>query len=241
MEKRKYVAYYRASTEHQRDGIGLDVQQAAVERFLSIYGGDLMDSVSEIVSGGAREREGFDKALQLCKYHGAILLVHRIDRLSRAGFMAIARLEDEGVPFIEADSPHDSEFSKNIKFLVAKEEKDKTRRRVKDALGQIKDNISQRGYHITKEGRRITSLGSPQNLSDESRERSKKIRRAKAIANENNRRAYGMASRLRSYGNSYGVIANELNRCGFKTSTGKKFYPVQVSNLIAMYLEEGID
>jgi DNA invertase Pin-like site-specific DNA recombinase len=234
MENKKYIAYYRASTESQRDGIGLDVQIAAVGRFLEIYGGRVIDTVSEIISGGAQTRAGFDKALNLCKQHDAILIVHRIDRLSRAGFMTIARLDEEGIAFIEADSPHDSDFSKNIKFLVAKEEKDKTQRRVKDALGQIKENIERDGFHITKEGRSITGLGSPQNLTEKSRERSKIVRRAKAISNENNVRAYALASRLRAT-HSLRKIADALNKGGFKTSRGNQFYPIQVSNLIKLY------
>jgi DNA invertase Pin-like site-specific DNA recombinase len=234
MVNKKYVAYYRASTESQRDGIGLEVQRESVSKFIKIYGGTLVAIEEEIISGGAADRQGFDNALELCKKHDAILIVHRIDRLSRAGFMTIAKLEEEGVPFIEADSPHDSEFSKHIKFLVAKEEKDKTQRRVKDALGQIKDNIERDGYHITKEGKRITSLGNPQNLTDVARDRSKKIRRAKAIADVNNRRAYAMASSMRATA-SLRQIANSLNKGGFKTSRGNKFYPIQVSNLINLY------
>jgi len=237
MENTKYVAYYRASTESQRDGIGLEVQKEAVRKFISVYGGTVIAIEEEIVSGGAVVRDGFDRALDLCNINGATLIVHRIDRLSRAGFMTMARLDEEGIPFIEADSPHDTTFSKHIKFLVAKEEKDKTKQRVKDALGRIKDNIDVNGFHITKEGKRITSLGSPQNLSDESRERSKRTRRAKAIADQNNVRAYAMASRMRP-DHSLNAIANALNKGGFKTSRGNKFYPIQVSNLIKLYENE---
>lgn len=240
MKDKKYIAYYRASTESQRDGIGLEVQKESVSSFIERYGGTLVASESEIVSGGAIVRDGFDRALQLCKDHNAILIVHRIDRLSRAGFMTIARLDEEGIAFIEADSPHDSEFSKHIKFLVAKEEKDKTQRRVKDALGQIKSNIERDGFHITKAGKRITGLGSPQNLSDEARERSKRTRRAKAIADQNNVRAYAMASRERKVGSSFKKIADILNKGGFKTSRGNRFYPIQVSNLIKLYENEVI-
>jgi hypothetical protein len=148
--------------------------------------------------------------------------------------MTIAKLEENGIPFIESDSPHDSEFSKHIKFLVAKEEKDKTKRRVKDALGQIKVNIKDNGYHITKEGKKITSLGTPENLSDKARERSIRVRKAKAISNLNNVRAYAMASRMRS-DNSLNKIAEALNKGGFKTSRGNKFYASQVKNLIELY------
>lgn len=239
MKDKKYVAYYRASTESQRDGIGLDVQHEAIHRFIEVYGGTVIAVEEEIVSGGAATREGFDRALALCKLYDAILIVHRIDRLSRAGFMTMARLEEEGIPFIEADSPHDTTFSKHIKFLVAKEEKDKTQRRVKDALGQIKANIEKNGYHITKDGNRITSLGNPQNLTDEARERSKRTRRAKAISDPNNVRAYAMASRMRDK-NSLKAIADALNKGGFKTSRGNKFYPIQVSNLIKLYEDENV-
>jgi DNA invertase Pin-like site-specific DNA recombinase len=237
MDNTKYVAYYRASTESQRDGIGLDVQKEAVRKFISVYGGTVIAIEEEIVSGGATVRTGFDKALELCKINGATLIVHRIDRLSRAGFMTIAKLDEEGIAFIEADSPHDTTFSKHIKFLVAKEEKDKTQRRVKDALGQIKSNIESKGFHITKEGNRITSLGSPQNLTDEARERSKRTRRAKAISDQNNVRAYAMTSRMRK-DSSLQTIADALNKGGFKTSKGNKFYPVQISNLIKLYENE---
>lgn len=236
MENQKYVAYYRASTEHQRDGIGLEVQKEAVARFVQTYGGTVIATEEEIISGGAQTREGFDRALQTCKKNNATLIVHRIDRLSR-DFNTIGRLESEKISFIEADSPFDSGFSKNIKFLVAKEEKDKTQRRVKDALDQIKSNIDRDGYHITKEGKRITSLGSPQNLTEKARERSKTVRRAKAIANENNRRAYAMASRLRPT-HSLKQIATALNKGGFKTSRGNQFYPIQVSNLIKLYEDD---
>jgi DNA invertase Pin-like site-specific DNA recombinase len=231
---KKFIGYVRASTESQRGGIGLEVQRESINKFIAQYGGTVVAIEEEIISGGAAVRDGFDRALQLCKFHGAVLIVHRIDRLSRAGFMTIARLDEEGIPFIEADSPHDTTFSKHIKFLVAKEEKDKTRQRVKDALGQIKGNINRDGFHITKEGKRITSLGNPQNLSDEARERSKRTRRAKAIADQNNVRAYAMASRMRSE-NSLKQIADALNKGGFKTSRGNRFYPIQVSNLIDLY------
>lgn len=235
---KKYVAYYRASTESQRDGIGLEVQKESVSRFIKQYGGTIVAIEEEIISGGSPTRAGFDRALELCKLNDAILVVHRIDRLSRAGFITMAKLEENGIPFIEADSPHDTTFSKHIKFLVAKEEKDKTQRRVKDALKQIKDNINRDGFHITKEGKRITSLGSPQNLSDEARERSKRTRKAKAISDKNNVRAYAMASRMRETSCSYKSIADALNKGGFKTSRGNVFYPIQVSNLIKLYENE---
>jgi len=233
MNNTDYIVYYRASTEKQRDGLGLDAQKQAISNFLSTYGGNVIDIVEEIVSGGATERKGFDKALYLAKETGATLLVHRIDRLSRSGFMTIALLEQEKVNFIEADSPNDSSFSKNIKFLVAKEEKEKIQSRVKGALAEINTKISEKGFHISKAGNKITSLGSPENLTEVARERSIASRRAKALGNPNNKKAYSVIELMQ--GESLRRVAEYLNENGFLTSTGKTFTAVQVSNLKKLY------
>jgi DNA invertase Pin-like site-specific DNA recombinase len=228
-----YIVYYRASTEKQRDGLGLDAQKQAISKFLQNYGGNIIDVVEEIVSGGSLDRKGFDKALRLAKETGATLLVHRIDRLSRSGFMTIALLEQEKVNFIEADAPNDSAFSKNIKFLVAKEEKEKIQSRVKGALAEINTKIAENGYHISKAGNKITSLGSPQNLTSFAREKSIASRREKALNNPNNRKAYSVIELMQ--GESLRKVASFLNENGFMTSTGKTFSPVQVSNLKKLY------
>jgi len=233
MQNTNYVIYYRASTEKQRDGLGLDAQKAAISKFLNNYGGTIVDIVEEIVSGGADVREGFNQALKVAKETSSTLLVHRIDRLSRSGFMTIALLEQEGVNFIEADAPNDSSFSKNIKFLVAKEEKEKIQARVKGALSEIKTKIGQNGYHISKAGNKITSLGSPQNLSEVSRQKSIVSRRNKALNNINNKKAYSVVELME--GKSLRAIATYLNNNGFKTSRGKDFSASQVSNLRKLY------
>jgi DNA invertase Pin-like site-specific DNA recombinase len=233
MKNTNYIVYYRASTEKQRDGLGLDAQKHAIRTFLETYGGQVLDTVEEIVSGGSLSREGFDSALSLAKETGATLLVHRIDRLSRSGFMTIALLEQEKVSFIEADSPNDSTFSKNIKFLVAKEEKDKIQSRVKGALAEINSKISSQGYYVSKAGNRITSLGTPQNLSCKGREKSIETRKAKALNNYNNRRAMSVVELMS--GDSLRAVAGFLNGNGFKTSTGKLFSATSVSNLKKLY------
>jgi DNA invertase Pin-like site-specific DNA recombinase len=233
MKNTDYVVYYRASTEKQEDGLGLDAQKTAIERFIKNYGGKVTKEVKEIISGSSSIRLGFNEALDYAKTTGATLLVHRIDRLSRSGFMTIALLEQEKVPFIEADAPNDSAFSKNIKFLVAKEEREKLQSRVTDALSEIKSKIEKKGYHISKSGNRITSLGSPQNLSQDGRARSIETRRLKALHNPNNKRAYGMVKMLSE--KTLKQTADFLNENGFPTSTGKNFTPMAVSNLKKLY------
>lgn len=232
-----YVTYLRASTESQRDGLGLDAQRTSINNFLSNFGGTIFEEVSEIVSGGSTDRQGFNKALELCRENGAILLVHRIDRLSRSGFYTLAQLEENGVPFIEADSPHDSDLSKNIKFLIAKEEREKIQKRIHDTLAEVKTQLSTNGFYITKEGKRITSLGTPENLTDKARSRSIKVRRAKAISNENNVKAYAVVDRMRE-NSTFAKMSAYLNKHNFKTSRGGRWYAASVSNLIKLYEAE---
>lgn len=231
--QQQYVAYYRASTEKQKDGLGLDAQRTAINNFTEKFGGIVLEEVEEIVSGGSLDRKGFDRALKLSKDTGSILLVHRIDRLSRSGFMTIALLEKEKVPFIEADSPHDSPFSKNIKFLVAKEEKEKIQKRVKDSLAEINSIIEDKGFHVSKSGNKITSLGKPENLTQSARDKSILVRRQKALDNENNKRAISVVKLME--GQSLRKVAKFLNENGFFTSTGKNFTATSVSNLIKLF------
>jgi DNA invertase Pin-like site-specific DNA recombinase len=232
-----YVAYYRASTEEQRDGLGLEAQKGACRDFVERYGGAIIKEVSEIISGGAEIRAGFNDALECCKKHNAILLVHKIDRLSRGGLVTLVQLEANGIPYIEAISPFDSEFSKTIKFLFAREEKQKIQTRVKDALAQIKIKIKKDGHYITKEGKKIKSLGSSQNLTDESRRLSIKRRKADALINDNNRRAYFVIKTLKKE-HSLQQIADYLTNNGFKTSRGgDKWHAMQVSNLYKLFKE----
>lgn len=233
MKNTNYVVYYRASTEKQRDGLGLDAQKQAISKFLKNYGGTVIGTIEEIVSGAALNREGFGKALELAKQTGATLLVHRIDRLSRAGFMTIALLEQEKVNFIEADAPNDSDFSKNIKFLVAKEEKEKIQSRVKGALAEINTKIEENGFHLSKAGNKITSLGTPANLTNLARRNSIISRRKKALTNINNRKAFSVLELMK--GETLRGVAEFLNINGFLTSTGKQFSPIQVSNLKKLY------
>jgi DNA invertase Pin-like site-specific DNA recombinase len=233
MKNTDYVVYYRASTEKQKDGLGLDAQRTAIERFIKNYGGKVTKEVEEIISGSSSLRLGFNEALDYAKNTGATLLVHRIDRLSRSGFMTIALLEQERVPFIEADAPNDSAFSKNIKFLVAKEEREKLQSRVTDALAEIKSKIDESGFHISKSGNRITSLGTPENLSDSGRAKSIETRRLKALYNPNNKRAYSVMTMME--GKTLKQIAEFLNGNDFPTSTGKMFTPMAVSNLKKLY------
>lgn len=85
--KPKVVAYLRVSTEGQfSDGHGLDVQERAVRAFALSQGYQLIELVTDCVSGATApvEREGFRRVMDLAG-EGAftILLLYKFDRLAR--------------------------------------------------------------------------------------------------------------------------------------------------------------
>jgi Resolvase, N terminal domain len=80
---RRFVAYYRVSTDRQgKSGLGLDAQQAAV---LSFINGDaeLVNEFTEIESGKRADRPELAKALEACRRQKAELVIAKLDRLSR--------------------------------------------------------------------------------------------------------------------------------------------------------------
>ena len=53
---RRYVAYYRVSTQQQsRSGLGLSAQRQAVNDYLAQYGGEVIAEFQEVESGKDRK------------------------------------------------------------------------------------------------------------------------------------------------------------------------------------------
>lgn len=90
--QRRYVGYYRMSTQAQaRFGFSLEAQQAAVASYVAANAGKVIAEYAETKSGRNNRRPKIAKALQVCRIFGAVLLIARLDRLSRNVAM-IARL-----------------------------------------------------------------------------------------------------------------------------------------------------
>jgi len=99
--------------------------------------------------------------------------------------------------------------------------------------------ISQRTKQSLKAKKaRGVRLGKPENLMnnlDRALENSKRAIRAKALDNDNNRRAIAMLRVLAAQDLSLSEMARRLNNEGFVTSQGKKFTAWQVSILLKRY------
>lgn len=229
----KYIAYYRVSTKEQGiSGLGLESQRDAVRQFVSSTpGGDLVAEYTDVESGTKRERAGLKEAIQHAFNVKAILVVKRLDRLSRGGYKLMFELEELGIKFIESDSPNDNDLVREIKLSLARDEARKVSERTSAALSVIKKRISNGEEYISKSGKPVTQLGNPGNLNDKALANSIASRQRKAFDNEDNRRAGAFIVGMYNAGLSFYAITKKLNEGGFKTSTGGTFSQGQTKRL----------
>lgn len=232
---KNFIAYYRVSTEEQGDsGLGLAAQRKAVTDYI-FQNGALVGEYQDIESGASEMRQGMINAIKACQQHGAVLVVKELSRITRGGFKFRQMLDDANIEFIESSSPHDPEVVKDIKFSLAKEERNKVRSRTKAALAQIKDKISKGEVHVSKSGNIVTTLGNSKNLTEYSRQRSIEVRKTKALKNPENVKAGAFIVALKESGKNFSQITDSLNNAGFVTSRGNKFSQTQTKRLYNRY------
>lgn len=216
----RYIAYYRVSTKHQgQSGLGLEAQKEIVNRFLK-PGDKLLSEFVEVESGKQNNRPELNKAIESSQSNSAILLIAKLDRLSRnAGF--IFQLRDSKVDFVAADMPEMNTLNVGIVAVMAQHERELISSRTKAAL-QIK---KAKGF----------KLGKPENLTPIARLKGLVVRMENARNNTANRRASALIVIYRAQGLSYCSIADKLNENGFKSRMGKKYHASSVRQL---YLRE---
>lgn len=214
-----YIAYYRVSTKNQGlTGLGLESQRDSVRHYVASSKGNLVKEFEDVASAKADNRINLNEAIRACQNHKAILVVKKLDRLSRGGFKIAVRLEELGIQYIESDSPNDNELLKNLKLAIAKDERQKISDRTKAALAVLKNQGKE--------------LGNLENLTLEGRLKGARAMAVKKELNENNRRARAYATNLKDGGKTLQYIADNLNGNGFQTSRGNTFNPIQVSRLL---------
>ncbi len=130
---RRYVAYYRMSTDAQAlRGFSLEAQQAAVANYVAANPGKLIAEYAETKSGRNNRRPKIAEALQVCRIFRAALLIARLDRLSRNVAM-IAQLMESKVDFVAIDFPHATRLTLHILAAIAEHESRLMSDRVKSA------------------------------------------------------------------------------------------------------------
>jgi DNA invertase Pin-like site-specific DNA recombinase len=103
---RRFVAYYRVSTDRQgRSGLGLDAQREAVVRHATGLAGELIGEFCEVESGKRSDRPQLAAAIAAAKKARATLIIAKLDRLAR-NVHFVSGLMESGVDFVAADNPH---------------------------------------------------------------------------------------------------------------------------------------
>ena len=211
----KYVAYYRVSTKAQGDsGLGLEAQRYSVAQFVKE---PIVAEYTEVESGKNNQRVQLAAAIDRAKKEGAILVIAKLDRLSRnASF--IFTLRDSGVNFQCVDMPDANTLTIGIFATLAQHERELISSRTKAALAAKR----QQG----------AVLGKPENLTPAAQAKGAAATRRNALTNPDNRRACSVAELMHQAGKNYAQIADHLNRTGFQTVRGGVFQATQVMRLL---------
>lgn len=224
------VAYYRVSTEKQgRSGLGLAAQREYIQAAADAAGWEVLASFEDHASGAISppEREECAKALELCRRTGAVLVVAKLDRLSR-DVADIASLM-KAVDFKVATMPQADKFQLHIYAALAEQERTFISERTKVALASLKaradagDTTAQAKVERRSAGR---AAGQARG----------QVAAVEAVQAKADQYAKSMADALKAGMfdgcRTLAAMANWLNGKGHRTSRGGEFSPMQVKRLV---------
>ena len=213
---RRYITYKRVSREDQgRSGLGLEAQERDIQLFLENYAEtpyEVVGEFLEVQSGADSDRPQLSAAIALAKKEKALLVVAKLDRLSRKVSFIASLMEDRDLDFKVAQMPFADKFQLHIYAALAEQERDFISSRTKAALAAAKD--------------RGVRLGAPVHHLDALAEAKKQ----KAL--ENAQKVAGVIVPLHQSGQSLRAICDVLNTSGVTTERGGKFHPSLVSRML---------
>lgn len=233
----KAIAYFRVSTAAQgRSGLGLEAQRSAVDEFVRIRGFTRVADFTEVESGKRSDRPELQRALHLAKVTGSVLVIAKLDRLSRnAAFLLTLR--DSGVRFLAADLPDANDLTIGVLAVIAQAEREAISRRTTEALQAVRLRLQESGAHTSnRSGRTIGRLGNPNGA--------RALRRAgvgnkaavecrQRMASERSRDLEPILQDIKDCGvSSAAGIARELNRRGVLTPRQRQWHPSTVRTLM---------
>ena len=207
----KIVTYTRVSTKRQgQSGLGLEVQEAAIQNYIQEQSADVVGGFVEIESGKKSNRVELAKAIALAKKTKSKLVVAKLDRLAR-NVHFISGLLQSKVDFVALDFPEANTFTIQIMAALAEQEARLISERTKAALAAAK----RRGVILGAHGRK---------LADENIASADKW----AASISDSLLSVIASCRKKTLQN----VANKLNKKGITTRTGKTFAPTTVMNLM---------
>src|SRR3982750_3840066 len=139
MIRKPAISYIRVSTARQgRSGLGLEAQQAAIQRFCDAEGFEIVREHIEVETGKGADaldrRPELAAALAEARRRKCPVLVAKLDRLSR-DVAFIAGLMAQRVPFIVAELRPDADpFMLHVYAALAEKERRLISERTRSAL-----------------------------------------------------------------------------------------------------------
>ena len=222
MEQKNYIAYLRQSTVKQElSGLGIEAQREIIRNYLKDK--KAISEYIETESGKKSDRPKLTEALEECRKNGSVLIVAKLDRLSR-NVAFTSKLLESDVEIVFCDFP---EANKLVLHIIS-------------SIAEYEANlISQRTVQSLKAKKaRGIKLGKPENLLDNLERavrNSNRTNRQKALDNPNNKRAVALLKKLVQEEKSLSEMARILNKEGFVTARGCQFRASQVNILIKRY------
>lgn len=210
------IAYYRASTKHQRHTI--EVQKEVVRDYCIKNNIEIILEFEECSSGEKKSQKELCKALNLAEKENYPIICSCPDRLTREYLFGKKICENYDVIF--CSNPNMTLSKKLEELYFAEKEVNKIRNRTKEVLKSLKEN----GVKLGKPNATFTK---------EMREHAYKVIKENARNNINNIRAFEEISKNKKL--NLTELAIHLNKNGFLTSRGCKFQPTTVKRLLKLY------
>ena len=212
----------QSTTKQERSGLGVEAQRYIINSF--IKEGVILAEYVETESGRKSDRPKLQEALALCRKTNSILIVAKLDRLSR-NVAFTSKLLESDVEIIFCDFPQANRLILHIISSIAEYEANLISQRTRQSLKAKKE--------------RGVKLGKSENLMNKHNEavaRSNQTNRIKAKNNANNMRAVALLRSMVKEELTLSQMTIRLNEQGFVTSKGCKFQIVQVQRLIQRYI-----
>lgn len=204
--------------KQQLSGLGVEVQREIIHNH--VKNKQILAEYIETESGKKSNRPQLLTALAMCRKTNSILIVAKLDRLSR-NVAFTSKLLESDVEIVFCDFPQANRLILHIISSIAEYEAGLISQRTKQSLQ-------------AKKARGI-KLGKSDNLMNKFEQaiyNSSRTNKAKAENNPNNMRAIALLRSLSMQGKSLSEMTDLLNEQGFVTSKGCQFQITQVKRLL---------
>jgi DNA invertase Pin-like site-specific DNA recombinase len=172
----------------------------------------------EIESGGGDDRPELAKALAMCRIQNAVLVIAKLDRLSRDPAFLL-RLQKAGVRFVAADMPDANEAMVGFMAVMA---------------GWVRKIVGERTRLALQAAKaRGTKLGNPCNLMNQGNGRARGRARRTEMAKSRAADLAPILADVQTCGaSSLREIAGGLNSRGIPAAPGGEWSAMQVKRLL---------